>query len=181
MLFRSNYLISTRQNALDTLEVKDISVPKPDSINWFFDPQTVIIDNSMFAPLIRYNQQGNYPVSMTAWFGGCDFKDDKIIAINPYDPNVVNNYINHLGIDTVVVSPNPNKGSFTLQVKLFMKQRLRVNIYSISGQLLWNKQWDYTNQVQEQVTLPSTINNGILFLKAVTDNDARDVQIMIAK
>src|SRR5581483_426461 len=36
-----NFLISTRQNARDTLQIKDVCVPKPDSIQWTFDPQTV--------------------------------------------------------------------------------------------------------------------------------------------
>ncbi|OQP62621.1 hypothetical protein A3860_26790 [Niastella vici] len=176
-----NFLVSTNQNALDTLQVLEVCTPKPDSIQWTFDASAQIIDHNMFSPLIKYPKEGSYPVIMKAWFGGCDFTTSKVITINPYDPNVVNNYNNHYGIDTVVAAPNPNTGNFTLKVKLFKKQRLLVKIYSVAGMLLWNKQWDYTSEVSEAVSLPSNVGNGLVFIKVLTDDDARDVPIMIAK
>jgi len=176
-----NFLVSTRQNAMDTLQVKEVCVPVPDSIQWMFDPQTVVLGNDMHAPLIRYNQPGSYPVSMRAWFGGCDFVQSKIITINPYDAGVVNNYNNYFGIDTVIASPNPSNGNFTLQVKLFKKQRLYVKIYSAAGVVLWNKQWEYANLVQESVSLPANLGNGLVFVKVLTEDDARDLEVLIAK
>lgn len=176
-----SFLVSTRQNALDTLQVKEVCVPKPDSIQWTFDPQTVIIDNNMFNPLIRYNKEGSYWITMKAWFGGCDFNTSKQITINPYDPDVVNNYNNLYGIDTVIVAPNPNNGNFNLQVKLFRKQRLHVAVYTVTGAVLWNKEWDYTNLVQEPVSLPSNVANGLVFIKVLTDDDVRDVQMLIQR
>jgi len=176
-----NFLVSTSQNALDTLKVLEVCTPKPDSIHWTFDPQTVVIDNNMFSPLIRYNREGSYPVTMKAWFAGCDFTTSKVITIKPYDPNVVNNYNNLIGIDTVIVSPNPNNGNFNLKVKLYKNQRLLIKIYSVSGTVLWNKQWDYTSDVQESVSLPSNIGNGLVFIKVLTENDVRDVDVLIAK
>lgn len=176
-----NFLVSTKQNALDTLQVKEVCIPKPDSIQWTFDPRTIVIDNNMFNPFIRYNQQGNYPVAMRAWYSGCDFVTSKVITINPYDAGVINNYNNLFGFDTVIVSPNPSNGNFKLQVKLYRSQRLFIKIYSVTGAVLWNKQWDYTSEIQESVSLPSNIGNGIVFIKLLTDDDARDVQMLITK
>lgn len=176
-----NFLVTTSQNALDTLQVLDVSVPKPDSINWTFDPQTIIINNNMFAPVIKYNRQGSFPVSMQAWYGGCDFNLAHTININPYDPGVINGYSSNTGIDTVIVYPNPNRGTFTLQVNLFMKQKLLVNIYSSAGQMLWTKQWDGVNSMKEPVTLPANVSMGTVFIKVLTNNDARDIQILITK
>jgi hypothetical protein len=135
----------------------------------------------MFSPLIRFNKEGSYPITMKAWFAGCDFNMSKVITINPYDPNVVNNYNNRYGIDTVIVAPNPNNGNFNLKVKLYKKQRLVIKIYSVAGTILWNKQWDYINEVQEPVSLPASIGNGLLFIKVITDNDMRDVEMLITK
>jgi hypothetical protein len=176
-----NFLVSTSQNALDTLRVKEVCTPKPDSIQWTFDPQTVVIDNNMYTPLIRFNKEGNYMVAMRAWFGGCDFTDSKLITINPYDPNVVNNYNNLFGIDTVIVSPNPNNGNFNLRVKLYRNQRLLIKIYSVAGTVLWNKQWNYTSEVSEPVSLPANIGHGLVFIKVLTDDDVRDVEMLISK
>lgn len=176
-----NFLVSTKQNALDTLQVKEVCIPKPDSIQWTFDAQTIVIDNNMFNPFIRYNHQGNYPVTMRAWYSGCDFVTSKVITINPYDAGVINNYNNLFGFDTVVVSPNPSDGNFKLRVKLYRSQRLFIKIYSATGAVLWNKQWDHTSGIEESVSLPSNIGNGIVFIKLLTDDDARDVQMLITK
>jgi hypothetical protein len=176
-----NFLVSTRQNALDTLEVKEVCIPKPDSVQWMFDPRTIVIDNKMFDLLIRFNQQGNYPVSMRAWYNGCDFVTSKVVTIDPYDPGVVNTYNNQFGIDTVIVSPNPSNGNFKLNVKLYRNQRLFIKIYTVAGSVLWSKQWNYTNEVQESVSLPSNIGNGLVFIKLLTDDDARDIPVLITK
>lgn len=176
-----NFLVSTRQNALDTLQVKEVCIPKPDSIQWMFDPRTLVIANNMFDLLIRYNQQGNYPVAMRAWYNGCDFVSSKVITINPYDPGVVNNYNNLFGIDTVIVSPNPSNGNFKLNVKLYRNQHLFVKIYTITGSMLWSRRWDYISEVQESISLPSNIGNGLVFIKLLTDDDARDVPVLITK
>jgi hypothetical protein len=176
-----NFLVSTRQNALDTLQVKEVCIPKPDSIQWMFDARTMVIANNMFDLLIRYNQQGNYPVAMRAWYSGCDFMSSKVITINPYDPGVVNNYNNLFGIDTVIVSPNPSNGNFKLQVKLYRNQHLFIKIFTVTGSLLWSKRWDYTNEVQESISLPSNTGNGLVFIKLLTDDDARDVPVLITK
>jgi hypothetical protein len=81
----------------------------------------------------------------------------------------------------VIVAPNPNNGNFNLKVKLYKKQRLLIKIYSVAGTVLWNKQWHYINEVQEPVSLPSNIGNGLLFIKVITDNDMRDVEMLITK
>ena len=135
----------------------------------------------MYTPLIRFNKEGKYMVAMRAWFGGCDITDSKLITINPYDPNVVNNYNNLFGIDTVIVSPNPNNGNFNLKVKLYRNQRLLVKVYSVAGTVLWNKQWNYTSEVSEPVSLPANIGHGLVFIKVLTDDDVRDVEMLISK
>jgi hypothetical protein len=175
------FLVSTRQNALDTLQVNEVCIPKPDSIQWTFDPRTIVIANNMFDVLIRYNQKGDYPVAMRAWYNGCDFLISKVITIDPYDPGVVNAYNNLHGIDTVVVSPNPSNGNFKLNVKLYRNQRLLIKIYTVTGSVLWSKQWNYTNEVQEFISLPSNIGNGLVYIKLLTDDDARDVPLLITK
>jgi hypothetical protein len=56
-----------------------------------------------------------------------------------------------------------------------------VKVYSVAGTVLWSKQWEYINEVQEAISLPSNIGNGLVFVKVLTEDDAQDMEIMIAK
>jgi hypothetical protein len=177
-----NFLVATQQDAFDTLEVEDISVPKPDSIVWSFDPATLLLGLDSNGPLIRYTHPGTYPASMRAFYGGCDFSITQNILIQPYDSNSVNPMVQAgLSIDTMSVAPNPNAGTFQLYVKLYKAQRLVLTITSLSGQPVFRKQWDGQQIVSEQVVLPSGIVSGAYIAELVTETEVRDYNIIVAK
>jgi hypothetical protein len=172
------FLVSTQQDALDTLEVEDISVPKPDSIQWAFAPATNII-----APgLIQYSQPGTYPATMTAFYGGCNFSVTENITIQPFDTNTYNPYVlQGQSFDSVLVAPNPNNGVFNLYVKLYKAQTLAMNVFNVSGVVVYQKQW--TNQVliTEQETLPNAVPAGVYIVELITDSDVRDYNIIVVR
>ena len=172
-----NFLVSTDQQAQDTLLVKEICIPKADSIRWSFDPRAIITKDDALAPILKFNNAGLFTIGMKAWYSGCDFTENKIINIQP--ALFIGN--NGKGIERISASPNPNNGLFTLNVKLFKAQRLKAAIYELSGKLLWNKTWDQTTQIQEQINITNLFSTGIVLLKVVTDDDAKDLQLVIAK
>jgi hypothetical protein len=177
-----NFLVSTQQHARDTLQVEDISVPKPDSLHWVFDPQTVLLGSSAVGPLIRYPNAGSYPLSMTAWYSGCDFTIGKVVTIQPYDPNSTSApVLAGLSFDTVQIGPNPNTGVFSLRVKLFRAQRLVMNIMSVTGQPVLTKKWDAQQLVSEQVTLPVTALSGVYILQLIAEKEVREYNIIVNK
>jgi hypothetical protein len=172
-----NFLISTDQQAKDTLLVKEICIPKADSIRWIFDSRAIVAKEDPLAPILQFNNSGAFYIGMKAWYKGCDFNENKFVNIQPESSLV--NY--GKGIDQLIASPNPNNGVFNLRIKLFKPQRIHATIYDLSGKLLWNKKWQNTDQVQEQVNISNLLNTGILLLKVITEEDARDVQLIIAK
>jgi hypothetical protein len=177
-----DFLVATQQNALDTLQAEDISSPKPDSVQWTFDPATLLLGSSAEGPLIRYAKPGTYPASMRAYYAGCDFSVTQNILIQPYDTNSTSPMVlAGLSIDTATLAPNPSSGTFNLYVKLYKAQRLVLTVTSLSGQFVFRKQWDGQQIVSEQVILPSSIVSGAYIAELVTETEVRDYNIIVAK
>jgi len=177
-----NFLVSTQQNVLDTLQAEDISSPKPDSVQWTFDPATLLLGSSPEGPLIRYTKPGTYPASMRAWYGGCDFSISQNILIQPYDTNSRSPMVlAGMSIDTARLSPNPTSGTFNVYVKLYKAQRLVLTVMSLSGQPVYRKQWDSQQLVSEPVSLPSSVVSGAYIVELVTETEIRDYNIIVAK
>ncbi len=176
-----NFLVSSKHNAYDTLVIKEVCNPKPDSIRWVFDTAATVIDSYEFEPRIRFNRPGTYNIGMTAWFSGCDRSMTKTIDVKPFDSTIVYTNTNLTGIDTVLLMPNPSNGQFALQVKLFRQQRLEVYIRNPQGALLYYRRWNGVKEVMEFVNLNNNglLPAGIYYMKIITDNDARDKRLTI--
>ncbi len=175
-----NFMVSSKQNAFDTVVVKEVCSPKPDSVKWVYDTAAYVIDQNQYSPRIRFNKSGSFKIRMTPYFGGCDLPMEKTVSIKPFDTTVVFNNPNIVGIDTVLIMPNPNTGAFSVQVKLLRQQKLDIYIRSITGSLLYYRHWNSVKEVMETINLNNNgpIPNGIYFLKVLTDNDARDKLII---
>jgi large repetitive protein len=175
-----NFLVSSSQNAYDTLVVKEVCSPKPDSVKWEFPATASVIDYDQFSPRLRFANEGTYRIKMTPYFGGCDLPMEKDIVIKPFDSTIVYNNPNIVGIDTVMIMPNPNNGQFSLQVKLFRNQKLDVYIRSVNGSLIYYRHWNSVKEIMETINMNANgfLPAGSYFLKVVTDNDARDKLII---
>lgn len=176
-----NFIVATKQNALDTLVIREISVPKPDSIEWTFDPDIKVLVNDPWSPQITVDEPGNYAISLKGFFDGCEYSHSLTLNINPFDP------VRHNGLSTpsngikeMSVSPNPNNGTFEVVVELNTRQRLAMKVIDVLGMVRFQENWEQTLNVTKEVDLStSTLASGIYVVQAITDTDVREVRIVI--
>jgi large repetitive protein len=176
-----NFIVATKQNALDTLIIREISVPKPDSVEWFFDSSITVVKNDSWAPEIIVNEPGNYTVAMKGFFGGCDYTHTLALTIDPYDPDRPKEPTALLkAIKEMTVSPNPNNGVFNVAVVLHTKQQLVMKVFDVLGNVYFRESWDKTTSVTKEIDLSSrSLTAGIYVIQVITNNDAREVRIAI--
>jgi hypothetical protein len=175
-----NFLVASRKNALDTLIVKEISVPAPDEVTWDYDARATFLgyDNSM--PLIKFSQAGTYQITMTARFGQCTYSLAKNITIADYDPLAGPSYVMPVHvIDTVMLSPNPNDGNFQFKVKMNRKQQAIVWVYDVNGRIVDKRQYAPSLQISDQFNLPNEISSTYI-LRVITESESRDVRFIIS-
>jgi hypothetical protein len=176
-----DFIVATKEHALDTLLVREISIPQPDSVHWIFDPAAIVVNNDQWSPEIVFTEAGEYSVTMIGYFQACDYSASHTITLRPFDPNAVPASDPSLrAIESVEVTPNPNDGAFDVTIRLNKKYRLSLTVYDVLGGIHYNKSWETVQEAAERITLQD-VSAGVYLLRAVTNNDARDVRIIINK
>ncbi|HEX6427376.1 MAG TPA: SprB repeat-containing protein [Niastella sp.] len=176
-----NFLVASGKNALDTLVIKEVSMPIPDSVHWSFDPAAQVIENGA-SPRIKFSSPGNYWVTMTGYFKGCAYTLRKTVYINTYDPDAGLVYTPPVQvIDTVILYPNPNTGQFSVRVKLTRKQKLIMLVQDMgTGREIVRRAYDPVLITDDQFVLGNT-SNGTYVLRVIAENDSRDVLFVIKR
>ncbi|HEY0609387.1 MAG TPA: T9SS type A sorting domain-containing protein, partial [Chitinophaga sp.] len=176
-----NFLVASRKNALDTLVIKEISVPAPDNVKWTWSPQATLLGYDDGTPLIKFSEAGAYWVAMEARFGSCTYSLRKELQIAAYDPVAGPGYNLPIHvIDTLTLSPNPNDGNFRFRIKLNRKQQMVVYVFDMNGIIAGRKQYAPALQVDDQFALGNIIA-GTYILRVITENESRDVRFVVTR
>ncbi|MFN8688814.1 MAG: T9SS type A sorting domain-containing protein [Cyclobacteriaceae bacterium] len=174
-----NFLVASKNYALDTLVLTEIGIPKPDAVSWQFDPRAIIIDPNPAAPRIRFLEEGSYTISLTSFFGDCAYVTTKTIRLQPYDPNrKPDNLPGVRPIEQFSVTPNPTTGEFSVYVKLNKKRNLSLVVFDATGIRMFTQNFE---DVQE-VTLPGSLANaaaGLYIVRAITEAEAKEVRLIV--
>ena len=175
-----NFMVATSRYALDTLVVKDVSLPRPDSVKWDFSPEASIIENNLLYSKIKYGVTGIYPVKMTGYFESCEYTVEKLLNIAPFDPQILPNEDNLSGIESVEISPNPNMGQFILKVKLYTKQQVHVKVIDLYSKLWYSKQYPADLEFEDTISITEALP-GTYVLWVVTENDSKALLFIISR
>jgi large repetitive protein len=176
-----DFLVATSRNALDTLVLIDISVPRPDSIQWNFDSRAHVISDDQWAPQIQFASEGKYTVNMTGYFGGCDYLLTKTLDVKPYDPSAsIEKAAGYRTILSASASPNPTRGPFTLEVQLARPSKITLLVYDVLGTIHYQDTRDRQEQFMEEIDI-SHAASGIYVLRVIAEVDAREIRLSLGK
>lgn len=173
------FIASTRNVASDTIVLVDISVPKPDSVQWLLPINVTRIESSMFSPVIVVSDTGSFSVTMKAFYGACIINSTKQIFFGEADTLIANSY-NASGIKSVILYPNPNDGLFTVDVEFYKKQNVSIQILSSTGAQQLQQNFRDITFFSLPVNLTQVVN-GIYMLRVVGEYDAKSISFVISK
>jgi len=175
-----NFMVATSRYELDTLVIKDVSMPKPDSISWMFSPGTKIIDKGDTGARIQYTQFGEYPVVMIGWYSGCDYSINKTIQIEPIESYKPPKNIGITGFENITLKPNPNNGSFSVDFTLYSTERVLIKIVDMYSKVVYQQNIAPTIGHEQFISL-SKVPSGTYLLVMVSETDSRSVRFIISK
>jgi PKD repeat protein len=140
----------------------DISSGNPTTWKWNFGDGNSSIERN---PKHTYNNTGLYDVKLIACNGNvCDttIKKDYI--------NVLPNGMIEVGVSlSAKIFPNPNDGSFTLEVHSKRQKDAQLFVYNNIGQLIYSDNFTINNNTLKKLDL-STQAKGVYFVHLSTDN-----------
>lgn len=173
----SDFLVASQINLEDTAVLVDISMPRPDSLTWHFDPAIQVIDANPSAPLVKFPWYGHFAVTMDCWYDGCAYPLSKSIEVTEKGDAVKSGYLPE-GIKTVTASPNPNNGKFEVVVELYDERPFSLFVHSVSGTEQLRVNIGATNYYKGQMVLP-TPKAGTYIVSAVAEGSKKEAIVVV--
>jgi len=180
---QANFLMQSEAEIADTVVLVEISWEAPDSVSWNIPSELWLLSQSEENIQLVPVQSGTHTVGLTAWLGTCsDYIEKQIIVSGNPDKGLQTKpeYTNdkEMQFKTVNLYPNPNKGNFTLDISLYEKNDIRVEVYDILGQ---RQQIQKTGKGEKNYTFNFNINNlknGLYFISIKTNKGSAGVKFM---
>jgi hypothetical protein len=179
LLPAANFIVSTQAQLNDTLVFVDISNPRPDSVSWDFPNTFSIVGGTPNAPYIIAQDTGCFNATMHIWYGTCELTLTKSVCFGAIDSTYAD-YWNNLGIDTMIVYPNPNNGQFNLSVSLHAKQHFVITVHDASGNERIRIPVAETDTWSGPVAIPNPIP-GSYVVRVIAEFDAAELIIVVTQ
>jgi hypothetical protein len=173
------FLASTKNHLGDTIVLVDISIPKPDSVQWVFPLNVAKIGGTMFSPVVACSDTGSFQITMKGFYGNCIINTTKLVRFAPYD-SLTANYTNASGIKTFSLYPNPNTGQFNVYVEFYKKQNASIQVWDISPYKHYQQNFYDTISITLPVDV-SFLQNGSYLLRVIAEFDAKNKAFIISK
>lgn len=178
----ANFLMQSEAEIGDTVVLVEISWEEPDSVSWNFPTELWLLSQSEENVQLIPTQNGVHTVGLTAYLGSCyDFIEKQITITGngnkdfnmpeyAEDKDKQFKYIN--------LYPNPNSGNFNLDIKLYKKDDIRIEVYDILGQ---KQQAHKIGKGEKNYTFNfnlNTLKNGLYFISIRTDKGSAGIKFM---
>ncbi len=173
------FIASTLNSKSDTIVLVDISVPKPDSVQWLLPINVTKIGGTMFSPVIVVSDTGSFSVTMKAFYGTCIINTTKLIRFGKVDSLDATNY-NANGIKSVILYPNPNDGQFTVDVEFYKKQNASVQVLSSNAAQQFQQNFYDISLLSLPINLTQLVN-GTYMLRIIGEYDVKSISFIISK
>lgn len=173
------FLVSTSPESGDTIVIVDVSNPRPDSVTWVFPSGTTIVDTSMFSPAIIPADTGAFSISMHAFYGTCEVILTRMINVQPFDSLNADPWMNN-AIDSLVLYPNPNSGTFTVHTELQGRQDFVVLVIDELGNERARQQVYDADVWTGQLSVSNPVS-GNYILRVVAEFDSAETVFVISQ
>ncbi len=175
--FHANFLVASQVLIGESIIAVENSWPIPESIEWEVVGGEILNQEINLVELL-FETPGPHLIRLYATRGSCMSMIEKEITVvesldSLYMPGSGPNRI-----ISALLSPNPNQGSFELEVELFNPSMLQIRIYNPEGQLIYHEQHIESIKYHEEIDLFSP-PPGIYTLLIQTDQNWKSIQFVI--
>jgi PKD repeat protein len=160
----------------DTLKLINLSLPVSTFTSlWDFGDSTSSREES---PIKQYASAGVYNIKLSVTNNFClDSLIKPVTVVNPKQGATIDSIYVPSKFLAYNISPNPNKGSFVLEVELSAVGAMETTIFNILGEELYQYRYEGAF-IQEQISLKG-ISRGIYFVRSRVSNQVRTTKIII--
>jgi hypothetical protein len=178
-LLRADFLMASQAFVGDTVIVIDISWPLPNTLNWTFDDEAVVIDAGTDYSLVRFDAPGVYDMKLEAALATCASVKTQSITILENPEGAPSGRTNKQSIIRLfTVHPNPVQGLLRVEISLQEMRDAQLELYHL-GQ---NRRMISTTLQQNTEHTPvldlSTMPAGVYVLALKAGSELKTIRII---
>ncbi|MDR0995866.1 MAG: SprB repeat-containing protein [Tannerella sp.] len=132
----------------DTVAIVNLSDPVPESSKWLFpaSDSVQVVEQSEFLARLVFKIPGKYQIGLRTFVGECSADNIQDVKANDADERD-SDFFGESAIKSFLVTPNPNKGTFTVKVALNAPGQIRVRIVNIGTGIVMDDR-RYNGQIE---------------------------------
>jgi hypothetical protein len=179
-LLNAQFLLPSFVEYGDTVVFVEVSKPLPDSIQWSFSGEPIIMDSPKDSPELYFRKPGSYSIKLTAFLGECTDSIRKTITFFIPPVSVGGNDSLGLGLNkikAIKIFPNPNNGIFNAQIDLDKEQAIEIEILNSQG--LPISKASYSGQENYLLNFSLPLGTGVYLMKILTPTDFRTIGFIV--
>jgi hypothetical protein len=173
------FLVSSEASLSDTIVLIEVSWPVPEAVEWKIPENFNIITDLGFYKELIPKDTGVYTIEMSATVNGCPNRMVKSITIFPDDSS--NTKATRAGelITGIRLYPNPNTGSFKLEVELSREAGIKVDLFSQRGLRISAPNYAYNSRFHQMDYKLGKMVPGIYFMTVVAEDQVKRVKFVV--
>ncbi|NJN28298.1 MAG: hypothetical protein HC819_21175 [Cyclobacteriaceae bacterium] len=180
--FMASFLGASWVEVGDTIYLKEISRPKPDSVFWDFADGLVVSIDTLGDPLISAAAPGEYEVGMYAYKDSCMTYTTQAFSFFPQGeaPDLMGEDIfGPRGIETFVIKPNPNDGRFDIDITMYTAEPVALFLYDMHGIERWRTKEDTAKPAYDIAYNGPSLEHGAYLLMAVSKSSRETLKMVV--
>ncbi|MEO9533068.1 MAG: hypothetical protein ABJG68_09035 [Crocinitomicaceae bacterium] len=174
------FLFSTYNFQGDTIIILDVSNPPADSVDWFFSSEIIVLTEDDTSALLILPDTGSFIVTMDAWFGTCLSSLTKEVFVSEFDSTNAEAFYSN-GIKSIELYPNPNDGTFTINVEFYVAQNAVLDIYNMVPTNFEHLEFVGTDLISQTITMPLEAMSGEYIIRIISDYDSAYIPFTLIK
>ncbi|MFT0155941.1 T9SS type A sorting domain-containing protein [Tenacibaculum ascidiaceicola] len=151
----AEFLMSSQAYINEEVVVFHTSNPTPESFEWMLPDEAKVVEEKENTVVLSFSKAGAYEVGLLTKVGDCVQEIYKKVVVEEESSLVDPGDTETPFIEAFSISPNPNKGSFSVSIDLVEATPISLRIFNTQGQFITKY---IPNETLEEYSIPFTMN-----------------------
>lgn len=173
-----DFLVATTSYYDYTLKLINLS-KKTDALQWQFPNDIMIVQQDDKQAEVRFSKEGTYKVGLKGSLGDCNKVIYKTLFVEKDRIGIQKEPVAQKNIESFLIVPNPNSGSYQLHIKLSKATAIRVRLIDMLGRELFAPE-DFPTQSEFRLDFnKSNLSAGQYIILLEAGNDVLSQKMIV--
>lgn len=132
----ADFLMSSQGYVNEEIVIFNVSNPISESFEWVLPKEAIIVEDKGNSIIVKLSKEATYEIGLRSKQGDCSQELFKPIVIEEFKNLSSSGDASSPFIESFTISPNPNSGIFSTNVKLVEPSEISIRIFNMQGEFM---------------------------------------------